>query len=429
MGHGLSQSATKALWQKIIFSILIMVFFPSQARGGTSACSPMGWGGRAVGMGGVGVAIAEDAASMVYNPAGLTQIEKRFDLGMGILRPWRIFSNKYTPRESSVLHLYQVPQSGYVQTLEGSPLSVGGGMFFTYGAGTDYQFKSPFFRQIKNAKSVLGVLRFIPAAAYKVNEELSLGVALNINYGLIQFRTPFGPAFLDMDKAEGWGVGFSVGLLYKPTDKLSLGLCYTSESNLKDLFSDKAYLSISPWIPLPRRPEWEYDRAVVIDLQEPAKLAWGIAWRPREKLLLAFDFKWQLYSQTMKKLEVKLCEGNGPNQHMLIPLDWDDLYGFALGGEYRLTQRIILRAGYEYDTNITPASHLLPIVPTVEKTHMVTFGIGYKEDRWGVDLGWAQHFQDGDHTKTTHFPTAPEYNNSTLEYGCNYWVLTISRFF
>ena len=66
-------------------------------------------------------------------------------------------------------------------------------------------------------------------------------------------------------------------------------------------------------------------------------------------------------------------------------LNWDDLYTFAIGIEYKIRERTSLRAGYHYDSETAQTSALLPIIPGVEDTHMVTLGIGHRWDLLEVE--------------------------------------------
>ncbi len=414
--------------------LIFFLFHTTQAWGGTSTNSPVGWGGRSVGMGGVGVATSKDIAGMAYNPACLTEVERsRFDLGMGLLWPRRSFSNAYNVNASSKKIWYPVPQTGYVHKLPDSDISMGIGCFFTYGAGTEYQFNTPWFpNSVKKAHSMLGVIKFTPTIAYKINSKLSAGATLDINYGMCRIGTPFGPAYLDfIDKAEGWGYGFKVGLLYKYSDSLKFGLAYTSESNLEDLEADNAYLEISPLVPPDGPALLRYNKAEIVDLQQPSNLAFGVAYQPIKKLLLAVEVKQQNYSDILEKLEVRLSQGTGPDQTITVPLNWSDLFAFACGLEYLITDRFSIRTGYHYDSNTVNYSGLLPIVPIAGPSHTITLGAGYRWDDYEIDFAWADQFLHGEWTHESQFPIPDpnEYDNSYLDYSCNYWVLTISRFF
>jgi len=422
----------KSCWLVTVL-IFLSLFHSIPARCGTHTNSPAGWGGRAVGMGSVGVATSRDASGMVYNPACLTEVERnRFDLGLGVLWPRRSFSNSWNNHVSSKKIWYPVPQTGYVHKLAESDFSMGIGCFFTYGAGTEYQFKTPWFPgDIKKAHSTMGVVKLTPTIAYKVNSRLSAGVALNINYGMCKVGTPFGPAYLNFDDtADGWGYGFQAGLLYHFSDSMTFGLAYTSESNLEDLKADNAYIEWSPFSPY-GKTTWRYNKAEIVNMQQPCRLAFGVAYKATKRLLLGFDINWENYSDILEKLEVKLSDGSGPDMTMTIPLNRSDAYILSFGIEYMITEKFCIRTGYSYDSNITDYSKPFPIIPNTGPAHIFTLGCGYQWNNYEVDFGWSHNFLHGSSThKSSHpIPDTNEYDNSYLDYSCNYWALTISKLF
>lgn len=405
----------------------------TQAWCGTHTNSPAGLGARAVGMGGVGVATSKDAAGMAYNPACLTEVQRsRFDLGIGFLWPRRSFSNAWNSNVSSKKHWYIVPQSGYVYKLPESDVSMGIGCFFTYGAGTEYQFQTPWFPDdIKKNHSTVGVIKLTPTIAYKINYRLSAGVTLDINYGMCKVGTSFGPAYLNFaDKADGWGYGFKAGLLYHCLDGLTLGLAYTSQSNLEDLKSDNASLEWSTFSPY-GSTIWRYSKAEVVDLQQPARLAFGVAYQATKKLLIGFEINWEDYSDVLEKLQVNLTDGTGPDMIMTIPLSRSDAYSCGIGIEYRVTETFRLRTGYHYDSNIIDYPKSFPILPNTGSAHLFTLGCGYRWKNCEVDFGWAHNFEHGSWTHQSDFQIQDpnEYDNSYLDYSAHYWAFNMSIIF
>ena len=71
---------------------------------------------------------------------------------------------------------------------------------------------------------------------------------------------------------------------------------------------------------------WYYDDAKIVDSQQPCDLAIGIAYRLTDRLLLGFDASWQNYSDVMKELTVKLTNGTGPDQKIVVPTKYNDVY-------------------------------------------------------------------------------------------------------
>lgn len=400
-----------------LFTLAGMFYFLliSNALGGTNGNSPSGWGGRSTGMGGVGVAAVDDTAAMIYNPAAISRIkQERIDVGCGVIRGWhRIFSNDFNDNEKCSHKLYYAPQSGYVRNIADSPFSIGVGAFFTYGAGAEWEYDTPDFVG-RSTKSKVGILKLTPTIAYSVSPELSIGLSFDVCYGQCILKGPFGQAYLDIDTADSFGYGFAVGVLYQPTDSLSLGLSYTSETNLSDLKSDGASLEISGLAP------WHYDDARICDFQQPCRFAMGIAYQLTDDLQLGFDASWENYSNVMKELKVKLTDGTGPNQKIVIPTEYNDVFSFRLGLDYKLTEHLSFRTGFSYDTKMIPDSRLLPLIPSVGKGYVPSIGLGYSWENYEVDVAWSRHLRVEASTKKS--ALIDEYDNSELEYSCDYFL-------
>jgi long-chain fatty acid transport protein len=92
----------------------------------------------------------------------------------------------------------------------------------------------------------LGYVSLAPAVGYRVNEQLSLGAALNFNYAAYDYETAVfkGPGLPDghMELSDGdFSFGFQLGLLYEVSPTTRFGLMYRSLSDCE--FSDTPELS------------------------------------------------------------------------------------------------------------------------------------------------------------------------------------------
>ena len=61
------------------------------------------------------------------------------------------------------------------------------------------------------------LMKFAPTAAFQVNDWLSLGAALNIDYSTMD---------LGGGNGANYGIGGQFGIIVKPHEKISLGLTY-----------------------------------------------------------------------------------------------------------------------------------------------------------------------------------------------------------
>jgi long-chain fatty acid transport protein len=84
-------------------------------------------------------------------------------------------------------------------------------------------------------KWTLGYLSLAPAAGYRLNDRLSPGLALDLNYASYEYESAVlnGPGQPDgtMRLEDGdFGVGFTLGALYEPTPTTRFGLAYHSST-------------------------------------------------------------------------------------------------------------------------------------------------------------------------------------------------------
>lgn len=410
-------------------ALLLPLLLALHARG-ENACEQIGVGARSLGMGGVDVAVAEDTSAMVTNPAGIAQIPgDRFDWGNGLYLPWTRFENPFnrsgrsahrTPGDAFKLYF---PQWGYVHRLEGTPWSVGVGLFTVGGGGSANHLCNEFYRRPKRTKSELAFVEFTPTIACRITPRLLVGASLNVYRCPLEVRILAGPLYLEVLDAEAWGWGYGLGVLWKPIDGLSLGLAYTSESHLQDFEGDRGYVEVAGV----GRKRCRYSK--VHDFQRPQKVAFGVAWRPNRRWLLAFDFEWQDYAQSFRYLifSFRRPPGGLPSHwHPKLPLGWRDNYHLAFGVEYHATERLDLRMGYAYTpAHVTPdRGQYLYIPSTTADAHNVTAGFGYRLRRdLRMDLGWSHHLYTADAVRGSRLP---DHQDSTVGFGDHFVILTLS---
>jgi len=382
----------------------------------------MGMGGRSLGMGGVDIGIATDTSAMVSNPAGITQIKGgRVDLGNGLFFPWVRFENKDNSFDSSdhgreyEPYFFYLPQWGWVKHSSYSPFSWGIGLFTVGGGGSGFQLKNEFFPEGKRVESKLAFTKFTPTIAYQLTPRLSVGLALNVYYCPMMFKGLFGSSYVVVDDASAWGGGYAVGFLYQPTDRLKVGIAYTSESMLENFDTDKGYVQIAG-------QAIQQHHAKVKDFQLPQKVGVGISYQFTPKFLVGFDAEWQDYSHAFRKIVIEM-EGLGEST---CALEWKDSYLFAIGAEYKITPRFTLRAGYSYTgESVTPDEGAFPYIPsTTGDSHNITAGFGYSWKNYLIDFGWSHHLDVED--KTAQSRIGEDYENSNLGFGDNFCVITLT---
>ncbi len=385
-----------------------------------------------------GSAIAEDASTVWFNPAGMTRIS-----GSQIVVAGHVISPKadFTDEGSSLNSLVGggpisgndddggvtafVPNFYYVTDLGGDAW-FGVGVTVPFGLSTDYD--DDWIGRYHATKSEVQTININPSFAYKHSDKLSVGLGLSFQYidatlenridsamtcfGLVSQATDqataqtqcFGTAGLvpgeeTQDSSQSlsgddWNWGWNIGLLYELDDKSRLGVAYRSsiDANLDgdvnftvdptlraviDSFGVpySAFMTdtgVTAGIELPAQLSVSYYRDVTSDFAVMADITWT-DWSSFDKLVVKFDNLVQPTSTT--------------------PENWDDSFRFAVGANYKMDEKMMLRFGLAHDqTPIPSAEDRTPRIPGDDRT-WVSLGLGYELDaNTSIDVGYSHLF-------------------------------------
>jgi len=183
-------------------------------------------------------ATADDAVTAATNPAGLTRI--RESEWVGGIRAFYADSDFTTTAQSvggsfsnSSSNSLAIPSLYYARPVS-QDIAFGISLTVPSGFGSD-PGDATVGRYLLE-KWTLGYVSLTPAVGYRVNEQHSLGVGVNLNYSLYDYQTAVfnGPGQPDgkMElRDSAFGVGFQLGMLYEFTPMTRVGLTYTSSSS------------------------------------------------------------------------------------------------------------------------------------------------------------------------------------------------------
>jgi long-chain fatty acid transport protein len=342
-------------------------------------------------MGGVGVAQPMDAISAVFaNPAAMCFGKycpgSEFNFASTLFMPKidaKVTNSQGTFSADAEDNIYPIPAIGFSVPMgpEGSKWRFGLAAYGVSGLGVDYRGttvdNSQFYDfgggayapMVAGEYTQLQIMKFAPSVAYQATPNLSFGLALPVDYGTLDLRN---------GSASGFALGVLPGVIYKPIENLSLGLTYTAPQkiNYKNVLNMGGNYSL--------------------ELESPQQVSLGIAYDFFETgLVLEADVKWINWS----------------NADGYQDFDWEDQTVFAVGAQYKATDKLVLRAGYNYaknpvnehnnfngTTTTTVQGIKMPTYyyetfriigfPAIVEHH-VTLGIGYQfTDAFSLDLGF-----------------------------------------
>jgi long-chain fatty acid transport protein len=239
------------------------------------------------------------------------------------------------------------------------------------------------------------IARLTPGVAWQVNEKLSLGASLVVTYSDLEQQlfpdTSFlGPTLsssffgLSIEDMNGLDTGVKLGLMYKPNDRLTLGIAYTNQVDIEldggTLTADMSALGLG---------KVTYSQVEMSGLNQPQELGIGLAYQYNPKLLLAVELTWLDWSEAVQRNRLTVSDPDNPaapaSLEQFATLNWRDQYVISLGARYAIDPKRVLRAGYNYGRNPIPNEHLSPLMNTIAEHHL-TLGFGWKLDNaWRVD--------------------------------------------
>ncbi|MHB1241571.1 MAG: OmpP1/FadL family transporter [Gammaproteobacteria bacterium] len=352
----------------------------------TTGYFKLGYGTKQFGMGGVGVALPQDAVAAATNPAGMAFVGSRVDFGVQFFSPKRDSSLGAASDVNSGATLFAIPNMGAV--VDQGPLAYGVSVYANGGMNTRYS-TNLFAKNFGPAPANTGTLGvnlaqviIAPTVAYKVLPGTSIGVSPLIGiqtfraYGLGNFDNTFFSAASGSVTNNGndwsYGGGVRVGVQSDLTDWLSVGATWASKVYMTNLNKYRGLFAGGGSFDI------------------PSNFAVGLAIKPMPKLVMAFDAQRIMYGQ------VPAISNPGPvttsfpafqaymATHQLgspngAGFGWRDITVYKVGAAYQVTDQLTVRAGFDYTNSPIPNDQLLfnILAPGVVK-YTGTLGLTYK---------------------------------------------------
>ncbi len=358
----------------------------------------------ALGKGSAFVAQADNPSAVYYNPAGLTQLKERYiSIGYVLELP----QNSFKPLSGDEVEMqgqyFLIPNFYLVDNFGSENFRFGLGVTAPYGLGTDWAQDS--FSSTVATESDLEVMNINPTVAYKVNEKISIGAGIDYIVSDISKHKRLASTlsndgeFQLKGRDDGWG--YNLGLLYRPSEKHSLGLSYRSEVEL----TYRGFASLDNLNALYTFVFGgsTYNTGIKSELALPQTLAVGYAYRPNSRWTFEGDIEWANWS-CVEQDKVDYQSETDPTRLTVLnsgnpaSKDWNDTFSYGLGAEYKATDKLVLRIGYLFEDNPIPSANFDTALPDSDR-HGLTLGIGYTFKSVKIDASYmALFFKDRDVT-------------------------------
>ena len=322
-------------------------------------------------MAGAGV-VGDDLSAVHYNPAGMTLLS---GTRMQATGTWVAVNLDYEgdsgQSENGRLKGQIIP-AGFITHQINDSLWAGLGLTVPYGMGTE--FGEGWEGRERGTESMILTFDINPNLAWKVNDKLSVGGGISLQYAKAELGMGMGPMQANV-KGDSWAWGWNVGLMFQPVETVRLGLAYRSHiahnaeghtdvKGLQNLTSD-----------------------MKVRIKTPDTVTLSATWEATDALRLSGTARWSKWSN-FRSLNVQNLDLAGTKLGTtVVENNWDDTWFFSVGADYKLNGQWTVRGGVAYDQGPVENQYRMAVIPDTDRVWF-SGGASYKyTDNLTFDFG------------------------------------------
>ena len=322
----------------------------------------------AIARGNAFIATANDPSAIFYNAAAITQLEgQQVQFGAHNLA----INSEYRSLDGSIhsetkSEIATVPQLYYTSSPKDKPFSYGMGLYAPFGLGLEWPRNTSFSSLALEGR--LTYLTFNPVIAWEVLPNLSIAAGPTINYATLKLvqGIGFSPGDQFRFDGNGWDIGVTAGILWKPHDQWAVGATYRGPTAIN--FEGKSITK--PYAPSEKTSG---------ELNFPQSIGAGIGYIPSTHWNFEAYVIWTDWD-SLDTPVFKKASGDVP-----FALNWQSSFMTGIGATRSFDNGWFVSAGYFFSQNSTSEKNFNPIVPDTD-LHVGSAGFGYKGEHWHYAL-------------------------------------------
>jgi long-chain fatty acid transport protein len=378
-------------------------------------------------------AIADDATTIFYNPAGMQRLQEPHAL---LVLSGVNLSSEFDDRNSQPALGQPLGNEGgdaggwhavpaaYLAWPVNDRLALGLGINVPFGLALEYD--DGWIGRFQALKSEIETLNVNPSLSFRISERFTLGAGIDyqriqaeltnsLNYtaviaqGLQQLVAAgqLPPAAVPGLLAANAGLegdtgvrgddaawGYNLGVMIELSPGTRLGLAYRSaidyeiEGSVRfdapSITNPVGAAIVSAANAGPLAPG-----GISVDLKLP-DIATASFYQSFGRLELLADIAWTGWSSVQ---ELRIVRDSGAVLSV-TPEQWKDTWRYALGATFRLNDQWTLRGGVAYDETPVPSETRTARLPDAERTWVAIGARWSPSEEWTIDAGYAHLFSD-----------------------------------
>lgn len=356
-------------------------------------------GQKQLAMGHTGVAVVNSAEVAFFNPAGMAYLDNKFNISVGgnaLFAETKFQNSQYNWTASS--SNLGTPFSVYATYRITDWLTAGLAVYSPYGSSVDWDQNWQGAHLVNNID--LQAIFVQPTVSIRIGEHFSVGGGPIFATGAVNFNRNLTPnpllsangdpadVTLDATGINAWG--YNVGIMFNPTEKVRFGLNYRSEIIMEARGGEATFNDV-PVIAQGSFSNTKFNA----NLPLPAEVTAGLSVQVSEKLLLAFDYNYALWS-VYDALVVDF-ENNVPTSYNAR--NYKNASTYRFGAQYAATNKFTFRAGWYFDESPVQDGYFAPETPRNDSMGF-TGGLTYQVNKkLGIDFSFLYlHFDEVDNS-------------------------------
>ena len=345
-------------------------------------------GQKQLAMGHTGVAVVNSAEVTFFNPAGMSFLDKKFNLSVGgnaLFAKTRYQDSQYN--RTAATDNMGTPFSLYATYKINDWVSAGLAVYTPYGSSVAWDQDWAGAHLVNNID--LQAIFIQPTVSFKIEDIFSIGGGPIFVQGSVNFNRNLTPNPVLSNNGSGTDVtldakgisamGYNVGMMFKLSNQVTFGMDYRSEIIMEARGGDATFADV-PAIAAGSFTNTTFSA----DLPLPAEMTAGISYKPSDKWLFAFDYnytKWDVY----ESLDVDFDNALPTS---INPRNYKNASTFRFGAQYKATEKFTLRGGYYIDESPVQDGYFAPETPRNDSVGY-TGGFTYQvNSKLGIDMSF-----------------------------------------
>ncbi len=360
-------------------------------------------------------ATAENASTVYYNPAGMTELQGR-QVSAGVnyidLNAKYSSGNQVNPGGGSTnsTNFNRTLASGSAEGGDAKPvpniyvtLPIAKDLVFGLGASAPYglrtQWSPGWAGQYHAEVTDVKTININPSLGYKVNDSFSVGFGLNyqkidalLNQALnggshvaCGGACPDG-SFQVSGSSFKWGYNF--GLLFKPAAETKIGVAYRSaiSHKLEGRYSVDGLSPVSLAIYRSQGKLTSTGGDASVDIKLPDVFTVSVAHQVNDRWEALADISRTGWS---KIPELRIKDANTGGTVGLSTYNWKNTWRVSLGANYKVNDQWKAKFGVAYDQGLTDDAHRTPRLPDSNRIWLSAGGQYKVSNTSALDFGYA----------------------------------------